>query len=447
MNENESDNELVEVIGVSFQPSGKVYHFDANGQKAKNGDGVIVETARGIEYGAVIVPNTLIKKKDLVLPLKPVIRLATKEDRLHYEDNKRREQSALAICADRIAAHGLDMKLVDAEYTFDNSKLLFYFTSDDRVDFRELVKDLAAHFRTRIELRQIGIRDETKLMGGLGVCYRDYCCHSFLNDFAQVSIKMAKDQGLSLNSSKISGACGRLMCCLKFEYETYEEEIKKCPKVGARVISPDGPGEVTEIRPLAGQVRVKLDADPDGVPKLYDRDTLVKEGENASPAVEPPKPEPPKVEEKPKLSDIAQDFLNLKNKEKIPVPEVVPVEEDDREEYDENSGSGRYEGKRSKNNMRRKRNKKNRFNNQKAASSESRVAPEKQKDKPDRKTRENPPAGKSANAVAGAVSEFLSVSKKAVEKAENEVKNGGNKKNRYYRNKRHNKAKNKNKNQ
>ena len=271
---NASENELFEVIGVSFQPSGKIYHFEAGKFTAKQGDNVIVETARGIEFGTVVIANTMIPKSKLVLPLKPVIRIATNDDRIHYEENKRKEISALKICEERVAAHGLDMKLIDAEYTFDNSKLLFYFTSDDRVDFRELVKDLAAQFRVRIELRQIGIRDETKLMGGLGVCYRDFCCHSFLGDFAQVSIKMAKEQGLSLNSSKISGACGRLMCCLKFEHETYEEELKKCPKLGARVSSPDGPGEVVELKPLMAQVRVKLDSDPEGAPKLYPRDTV-----------------------------------------------------------------------------------------------------------------------------------------------------------------------------
>lgn len=264
----------VNVIGVTFRDSNKLYHFAANGVMAKEGDHVIVETARGVEYGKVSMANTLIPKTELVLPLKKVLRAATEEDDRHLEENNRREEEAFSICQKKIGEHGLDMKLIDVEYTFDNAKLLFYFTSDDRVDFRELVKDLAGTFRTRIELRQIGIRDETKLMGGLGVCYREYCCHSFLNDFTQVSIKMAKEQGLSLNSAKISGACGRLMCCLRFEHETYQEEIKRTPKVGAVLVTPDGTGTVIESKPLVGLVKVRLDADPEGAPKIYDRDLV-----------------------------------------------------------------------------------------------------------------------------------------------------------------------------
>lgn len=264
----------VNVIGVTFRDSNKLYHFAANGVLAKEGDHVIVETARGVEYGKVSMANKLIPKTELVLPLKKVLRAATEEDDRHLEENAQKEEEAFSICQKKITEHGLDMKLIDVEYTFDNAKLLFYFTSDDRVDFRELVKDLAGTFRTRIELRQIGIRDETKLMGGLGVCYREYCCHSFLNDFTQVSIKMAKEQGLSLNSAKISGACGRLMCCLRFEHETYQEEIKRTPKVGALLVTPDGTGTVIESKPLVGLVKVKLDADPEGAPKIYDRDLV-----------------------------------------------------------------------------------------------------------------------------------------------------------------------------
>lgn len=264
----------VNVIGVTFRDSNKLYHFAANGVVSKEGDHVIVETARGVEYGKVSMANTLIPKTELVLPLKKVLRLATEEDDEHLKENGKKEEEAFSICQKKIAEHGLDMKLIDVEYTFDNAKLLFYFTSDDRVDFRELVKDLAGTFRTRIELRQIGIRDETKLMGGFGVCYREYCCHSFLNDFTQVSIKMAKEQGLSLNSAKISGACGRLMCCLRFEHETYQEEIKRTPKVGAVLVTPDGTGTVIESKPLVGLVKVRLDADPEGAPKIYDRDLV-----------------------------------------------------------------------------------------------------------------------------------------------------------------------------
>lgn len=269
-----ADTDTVNVIGVSFRDSGKIYHFASCGITAREGKKVVVETARGVEYGTVTMSNRAIPKNELVLPLKKVLRVATQEDDLHFEDNRKKEDEAFSVCQKMIAEHGLDMKLIDVEYTFDNAKLLFYFTSDDRVDFRELVKDLAAVFHTRIELRQIGIRDETKIMGGLGVCYREYCCHSFLNDFTQVSIKMAKEQGLSLNSSKISGACGRLMCCLRFEHETYQEEIKRTPKVGTAIVTPDGTGTVVESKPLLGLVKVCLDADPEGAPKIYDRDVV-----------------------------------------------------------------------------------------------------------------------------------------------------------------------------
>lgn len=267
-------SDTVDVIGVSFRDSGKIYHFASCGITAREGKKVVVETARGVEYGTVTMSNRAIPKNELVLPLKKILRMATHEDDLHFEDNRKKEDEAFSVCQKMIAEHGLDMKLIDVEYTFDNAKLLFYFTSDDRVDFRELVKDLAAVFHTRIELRQIGIRDETKIMGGLGVCYREYCCHSFLNDFTQVSIKMAKEQGLSLNSSKISGACGRLMCCLRFEHETYQEEIKRTPKVGVAIVTPDGTGMVVESKPLLGLVKVCLDADPEGAPKIYDRDAV-----------------------------------------------------------------------------------------------------------------------------------------------------------------------------
>lgn len=267
-------NDAVDVVGVSFRDSGKIYHFASCGKKVREGTKVIVETARGIEYGTVTMSNRLIPKNELVLPLKKLLRTATDDDDAKYAENRKKEDEAFAICKSKIVERGLDMKLIDVEYTFDNAKLLFYFTSDERVDFRDLVKDLAAVFHTRIELRQIGIRDETKIMGGLGVCYREYCCHSFLGDFAQVSIKMAKEQGLSLSSAKISGACGRLMCCLRFEHETYQEEIARTPKVGAVIVTPDGTGTVIESKPLLGLVKVCLDADPEGTPKIYDRDVV-----------------------------------------------------------------------------------------------------------------------------------------------------------------------------
>lgn len=264
----------VEIVGIRFKNAGKVYYFSPAGKSVKEGDFAIVETARGVEYGEVVVANKKVSDKEIVSPLRNMLRVATKEDKAHFEENKKKEEEAFGICQKKIEEHKLDMKLVEVEYTFDNNKLLFYFTAAGRVDFRELVKDLASVFRTRIELRQIGIRDEAKLLGGLGVCGRPLCCTTFLSDFVQVSIKMAKEQNLSLNSSKISGNCGRLMCCLRYEHETYEEEIKKTPPVDSVVSTDDGDGVVTEINPLAGLVRVRLSDKPDQAPKFYHRDKV-----------------------------------------------------------------------------------------------------------------------------------------------------------------------------
>ncbi len=261
----------VEVIGVRFKQAGKVYYFAPGGIKVQQGDFVIVETARGPEYGEVHLPNRRVAEKDIVPPLRPLIRIATREDAEHNEQNHKREKEAFNICLEKIAKHELDMKLVDAQYTFDNSKLLFYFTSAGRVDFRELVKDLASVFRTRIELRQIGIRDEAKLLGGIGACGRPLCCSTFLSDFVQVSIKMAKEQNLSLNSNKISGCCGRLMCCLRYEYDTYVDEIRQTPPVDSVVRTADGDGVVTEINPLSGMIKVRLSDKQDNPPKTFNR--------------------------------------------------------------------------------------------------------------------------------------------------------------------------------
>jgi len=265
---------MVDVVGIRFKSTGKTYYFDPNGIQATKGHYAIVDTARGQEYGEVTLGNTQVSESDIVPPLRPLLRMATEADKRHHEENAQREEFAFKTCNERIAAHNLDMKLIDAQYTFDNSKLLFYFTSSGRVDFRELVKDLASVFRTRIELRQIGIRDEAKMIGGLGMCGRPLCCTSFLSDFGQVSIKMAKEQNLSLNSSKISGACGRLMCCLRYEHDTYEYEIKRTPPVDAVVKTPDGVGYVTEINPLLGMCKVKLSDKPDNAPLPYHRDQL-----------------------------------------------------------------------------------------------------------------------------------------------------------------------------
>ena len=263
--------EKVEVIGIRFRSAGKVYYFDPRGQKLKKGEFAIVETARGPEFGEVNLENTMVNISETVTPLRPIIRVATPADIEHNEENRQKEKDALVICQQKIEAHKLDMKLIDVQYAFDNSKLLFYFSSDGRVDFRELVKDLASVFRTRIELRQIGIRDEAKMLGGIGSCGRMLCCTTFLPDFAQVSIKMAKEQGLSLNSAKISGMCGRLMCCLHFEAETYTEEIRRTPAIDSQVKTEDGIGTVISTNPLAGTIRVIFKDSPDTPPKQYHR--------------------------------------------------------------------------------------------------------------------------------------------------------------------------------
>ena len=268
------DQPKTEVVGVRFKSTGKTYYFDPKGKKYTKGSGAIVDTARGQEYGEVSMANSYVNTSDIVPPLRHVIRAATTADVEHHKENKIKEEEALRVCSEKIAEHKLEMKLIDAQYTFDNSKLLFYFTSSDRVDFRELVKDLASVFRTRIELRQIGIRDEAKLMGGLGMCGRPLCCSLFLSDFNQVSIKMAKEQNLSLNSAKISGICGRLMCCLKYEHEAYEYEIKRTPPVDSLVRTENGDGIITEIHPLARTVKVKLLSAPEAPPKTFNRDEI-----------------------------------------------------------------------------------------------------------------------------------------------------------------------------
>ena len=255
---------MTKVIGVRFRTAGKVYFFDPADRDIKCGDHVIVETARGIEYGAVMTGPRQIEEDKVVQPLKPVIRIATPEDDDIEMKNKEKEKEAYKICLEKIAKHNLEMKLIDAEYTFDNNKVLFYFTADGRIDFRELVKDLAAVFKTRIELRQIGVRDETKIMGGIGICGRCLCCHSYLSEFAPVSIKMAKEQNLSLNPAKISGVCGRLMCCLKNEEETYEYLNSKLPGIGDYVTTDDRlKGEVTDVNVLRQQVKVLVNLEND----------------------------------------------------------------------------------------------------------------------------------------------------------------------------------------
>ena len=262
---------MAEVVGVRFKEVGKVYYFDPDGHILKKGNRVIVETVRGVECGEVAMDNREIDDEQIVKPLKKLIRIADEKDIEQFNANKAKEKDAFAICQQKIANHGLDMKLVDVEYTFDGGKVLFYFTADGRVDFRELVKDLAGVFKTRIELRQIGVRDESKMLGGLGICGRPFCCSSFLGEFQPVSIKMAKEQGLSLNPTKISGACGRLMCCLKYEQNAYEHLLKITPKPGAIVETNEGAGTVTDFSLLTGKLKVQLHNNPDAQPKVFDR--------------------------------------------------------------------------------------------------------------------------------------------------------------------------------
>lgn len=251
------------IVGVRFRRLGKIYFFDPKDLKLKKGDKVIVETSQGEEYGEVLIPNRLMNENKISEPLKKVIRMVNHKDEKHYNDCRQKEKEAFEICQNKIKEHNLDMTLTDVEYKFDNSKILFYFTADGRIDFRELVKDLAAIYKTRIELRQIGVRDEVKRIGGNGVCGRELCCCSFLNDFETVSIKMAKEQNISLNPSKISGNCGRLMCCLKYEHNVYEEKLKRLPNIGAIVKTEDGTGEVDGVETLKEKVKVKF-KDGDG---------------------------------------------------------------------------------------------------------------------------------------------------------------------------------------
>ena len=264
----------VEVVGIRFRSAGKTYYFDPGIIKAKKGDFAVVETTRGPEFGEVYLGNAMVSETDVVSPLRPVIRLATDADIAKNAENREKEKQAIVTFQEKVQQHKLEMKAIDVQYAFDGSKILFYFSSEGRVDFRELVKDLASVFRTRIELRQIGIRDEAKMLGGIGVCGRALCCSTFLPDFAQVSIKMAKDQNLSLNSAKISGVCGRLMCCLRYEADVYAAENKRTPGHDATVRTPDGIGTVISSNPLAGTIRVILKEDPDSPPKQYHRDDV-----------------------------------------------------------------------------------------------------------------------------------------------------------------------------
>ncbi len=266
---------MIRVIGVRFRTAGKIYYFDPMKFPVKKGDHVIVETARGVEYGTVVCDPKEVEEDKVIQPLKPVLRIATERDDEQEINNREKEKEAFKICLEKIRKHELEMKLIDAEYTFDNNKVLFYFTADGRIDFRELVKDLASVFKTRIELRQIGVRDETKIVGGIGICGRALCCHTYLSEFIPVSIKMAKEQNLSLNPTKISGVCGRLMCCLKNEEETYEELNRRLPNVGDYVTTDDGlKGEVSSVNVLRQLVKVLVEENDEKAIKEYRVDQL-----------------------------------------------------------------------------------------------------------------------------------------------------------------------------
>ena len=259
---------MTEIIGVRFKDGGKQYYFDPGGKKVTKGQHVIVETGKGLEYGVCVRGNSQVEDELVVQPLRPMVRFATQQDEKQITENHRREKEAMRICQQLVERHGLDMKLVEVEYSFDGSKIIFFFTSEGRVDFRALVKDLAGIFRARIELRQIGVRDEARMLGGLGICGKPFCCHQFLDEFQPVSIKMAKTQNLSLNPTKISGTCGRLMCCLKYEQDAYEDAVKRCPRQDSFVECPDGVGNITAVNLLREQVKVRLESS-DEQPKAY----------------------------------------------------------------------------------------------------------------------------------------------------------------------------------
>ena len=324
---------MVEIIGVRFKSGGKQYYFDPAGLEVQPGQGVIVETSRGLEYGECAQGNTQVEEETVVQPLRPLVRIATEEDEKTVEKNREKEAKAFQICQEKIAAHGLEMKMVEAEYSFEGNKVLFFFTAEGRVDFRALVKDLASTIHARIELRQIGVRDEAKMLGGLGICGRPFCCAQFLDEFQPVSIKMAKTQNLSLNPTKISGTCGRLMCCLKYEQEAYEDLVKHTPKQESFVETPDGAGTVSSVNLLRQQVQVRLDSAPD-TPKCYHNCEIcvVRNGKGKRPEgyVEPPleelaklrrAPEPEAAPEPTSSNPLAAALEAVFNGERPPEPE------------------------------------------------------------------------------------------------------------------------------
>ena len=324
---------MTEIIGVRFKSGGKQYYFDPNGQAVAPGQGVIIETSRGLEYGECTQGNTMVEDEAVVQPLRPLVRLATEKDLDTVAKNREKEARAFSICQEKIAAHGLDMKLVEVEYNFEGNKILFFFTSEGRVDFRALVKDLAGVFHARIELRQIGVRDEAKMLGGLGICGKPFCCATFLDEFQPVSIKMAKTQNLSLNPTKISGTCGRLMCCLKYEQEAYEDAVRRMPKNESFVETPEGVGTVSQVNLLKETVKVRLEEQPEA-PKCFHNCEIcvVRTGQGKRPEgyVEPPleelaklrrAPEPEAAPEPTSSNPLAAALEAVFNGERPPEPE------------------------------------------------------------------------------------------------------------------------------
>jgi len=311
---------MATVIGVRFKKAGKVYYFDPNDFWPKPGDSVVVETARGLEFGEVVTSARSVADAQIVAPLKKVVRLATEEDIQRAESNAKREEEAFRICQEKVAKHKLEMKLVSVEYTFDNSKIIFYFTANGRVDFRDLVKDLASVFKMRIELRQIGVRDEAKMLGGLGSCGRPICCGAFLGDFQPVSIKMAKEQNLSLNPTKISGLCGRLMCCLKYEQDNYEAVLKRVPRVGKDIVTPDGVGVITEINAIKETVRVRIRTSEDDFDvREYPIDDVRRPGPGDTAAVrEAPKSQEKRSARKPEAEKPVEENAEETKKKRYP---------------------------------------------------------------------------------------------------------------------------------
>lgn len=332
---------MTEIIGVRFKDGGKLYYFNPNGVQVQAGQHVIIETSKGIEFGECALANTMIDEMELIAALRPMLRVATEADYAQVKSNQEKEKKAFQICQDKIAEHKLEMKLVEVKYSFDGSKILFFFTADGRVDFRHLVKDLASIFCTRIELWQIGVRDEAKIMGGLGICGRPFCCSQFLSDFQPVSIKMAKTQNISLNPTKISGVCGRLMCCLKYEQDAYEDLLKDTPKLESLVNTPDGVGVVNQIQLLREQVKVVLDSDPD-TPKVYRKEDIeiIRNGKGKRPpGYEFPVPAPEKKE----------PSLGLLRTQEQAAPMAKPeVEERPKEKKPEGANSTSHRSRRSR---------------------------------------------------------------------------------------------------